>query len=264
MTPEDGQDTRLPAMRNAVVVLARTTHSGNLGFCARAMRTMGASHLRLVGPRAKIDEQAFSHATSSEEILRNCVVSGDLPAALGDCRFVVAFTARRRRVAQEQLELREAVAKMIPLLEAGQKAGLLFGNEKAGLSNEEAGIADVLADIPTSPECPSLNLSHAVQVVLYELRRQMEGPAVRRPEDGDGLPASVGDRERLFEHFERVARDSGMLKEDDRRPFMARLRRILMRTGLEDKEVSMLRGFLTAVERRAQAPTGISSAATEE
>ena len=247
----DRADPARDSMRNVVVVLAGTTHPGNIGFCARAMKTMGVCTLRLAAPLASVDNTAIANATNASDVLDHCSILDSVPAALEGCSVVFAFSARRRRHwTPEHVPLRDSMAKALAHLKSGRRVALLFGNEKAGLSNEEASHADLLVEIPTSPDFPSLNLSHALQVALYELRVQL-GSCSNMKEEKQHVPAAVEYREQMFMHFERVARRTGMVAEESSRPFMARLRRILTRAELDHEEVNMLRGFLASVEKKS-------------
>ncbi len=239
-------------MEHVTVVLVGTTHSGNIGSCARAVGTMGAGSLRLAVPSAEINDDSRANATSSTDVLDACVIHDSPRSALADCDYSLAFTARHRHLSSQHLSLSEGVARLLPLMREGRRVALLFGNEKAGLSNEEALLANHPVEITANPQSPSLNISHALQVALYEIRRQIEkthgseqGPALR------DIP-NVEFREQMLDHFERVSKEVGIVNDRDHRPFLARLRLILMRADPDRQEINMLRGFLSAIEKRIQ------------
>lgn len=235
---------------NVSVVLAGVTHPGNIGSCARAMKTMGVGDMRLAAPVARIDESSHANAASATDILDRSPAFPDALAALADCGHAVALTARRRHLSLPMLPLPEAMALLAQRAGAGARVALLLGNEKAGLSNQEALLANCLAEIPASPRYPSLNIAQALQVALYELRRQA-GLAHERPPPGDAreLP-TVAHREQMFDHLDRVAHALGIVGDHDKRPFLVRMRRLLMRADPDLQETNLLRGFLSAIDRK--------------
>ncbi|MFU8876707.1 MAG: RNA methyltransferase, partial [Wenzhouxiangellaceae bacterium] len=148
------------------IVLDRTSHPGNIGSAARAMKVMGLSRLHLVAPDRFPDSRATALASSADDILDRAVVHSGLLEAIGDCTLVLGTSARRRSVRQELLTPRQAAARM---QEARGPVALLFGTEKSGLDNEALDRCHALVSVPTSDEYMSLNLAQAVQVLCYEL-----------------------------------------------------------------------------------------------
>lgn len=230
------------------IVLVGTTHPGNIGAAARAMRNMGLDRLSLVAPREFPSEQATARAAGADALLAGAQVCATLEEAIAGCRFVVGASARLRAVPWPELSPREAAPRLLAEGRQGE-AAVVFGRESSGLTNEELGRCQAVLHIPTDAEFSSLNLAMAVQVVAYELRLAFladAGPAEARE---DAL-ASVEDLERLYEHLERTLVDARFLNPANPRHLMLRLRRLFNRALLEEKEVRILRGVLSALEPR--------------
>jgi tRNA/rRNA methyltransferase len=231
-------------LNNVRVVLSHTTHPGNIGAAARAMKTMGLHHLYLVNPRHFPDPQADAMSAGADDLLRNAVVCDSIDEALRDCVFVVAMTARLRDISHEVLTPREAM----PLLAhhaAQQQAALLFGTEMSGLTNEEMGKSHVLVRIPANPQYSSLNIAAAVQVACYELSVAMlyAGLSLRQIEIE---PAKHEEVERFYIHLEKVLRQIGFFNTKHPNKLMQKLRRLYARARLEQEEINILRGILSA------------------
>jgi TrmH family RNA methyltransferase len=235
--------------RSAIrIVLVEPSHPGNIGAVARAMKNMGLEQLVLVGPRQFPDPEATARASGADDVLARAQVFETLPEALADCGFVAATTSRERDQYFRIADVREAAGRLVSEAARGPVA-MLFGSERAGLTNEQLEAAHLLVRIPASPAYPSLNLAMAVQIVAYELFR-VGGVAVE-PAPAAGPLADPAELERLYVHFAQV------LEEVDFRDrtqsgthLMARIRRFLQRAELDHNEVNILRGFLTAVQRR--------------
>lgn len=229
------------------VVLSHTSHPGNIGAAARAMKTMGLSRLVLVNPRFFPDPQADALASGAVDVLANARVVSSLAEALAGTTFATAVTARRRGLATEPLWAAEAAAELAGLAQDGEVA-LVFGNETAGLSNEEVSMCARWTKIPTDPECSSLNLAQAVQVLCYEIRMATVDAGSPPPINDAGPPASHEEVEGLIAHLERAAIGSGFLDPAQPKRLIPRMRRMFARAGLEKEEVNILRGLLSAFE----------------
>jgi tRNA/rRNA methyltransferase len=238
------------ALSRIRVVLSRTSHPGNIGAAARAMKTMGIADLALVGPRHFPDPDATAMAAGGADLLASARVHATLEAALADCVLAVGFSARRRDLSQPARSLRDALAPILEALPAGPVA-LVFGNETSGLSNAELARCHVFASIPANPAYSSLNLAAAVQIACYEVAmaaRAFEAP-VTRERDG----ATLGDLEGWFRHLEASAVASGFVNPAKPGRFMEWMRRLYTRARLERGEVKLLRGLLGALDARAKA-----------
>lgn len=237
------------------IVLVEPSHPGNIGAAARAMKNMGLERLVLVNPRQFPHGEATARASGADDILAGARVAGTVTEALAGCGLVVATTSRPRDQYFRVTDVREAAERILRESQRGP-AAVLFGSERAGLTNEQLEAAHLLIRIPASDAYPSLNLAMAVQIVAYELFcargvRIETAPAA-------GPLADPREMERLYEHLARV------LEEIDFRDrtqggthLMARLRRLFQRAALDRNEVNILRGILTAVQsrrRRAGAP----------
>lgn len=232
------------------IVLVGTTHPGNIGAAARAMRTMGLDRLTLVAPREFPSEEATARAAGADEVLANARVCATLAEALAECRFAVGASARLRGLSWSTVSPHEVAPRLLAEARDGE-AAVVFGRESSGLSNDELAACHALLHIPTDPGFSSLNLGMAVQVVAYELHLAMLGEGAPRPapERLDPL-ATIEDLERFYVHLERTLVDAGFLNPANPRHLMRRLRRLFSRALLEEKEVRILRGILTALEPR--------------
>ena len=223
------------------MVLSHTTHPGNIGAAARAMKTMGLRHLYLVNPRYFPDPQAEAMAAGADDLLRAAVVCGSIDEALQDVVFTVAMTARLRDISIEVKSPREAMPLLLQQATA-QPVALLFGTEMSGLTNEEMGKAQVLVNIPANPDFSSLNLAAAVQVMGYELNVAAQGDIPVAPET---WPAPHEQVEGLFEHMEKTLLEIGFFTTQNPARLMQRLRRLYARARLEPEEINILRGILS-------------------
>ena len=229
------------------VVLSRTSHPGNIGAAARAMKTMGLRDLWLVAPEAFPNEVATARASGAADLLESARVVGTLQEALADTVFSAALTARRRELSLPRMQARDAARELVARSEDGIVA-LVFGNETSGMTNEEVGLCSLPVTIPTDPEFSSLNLGAAVQVLSYELRMAALGEAAAAPADVQAEPATHADFEGFMSHLERVVTASGFHDPANPKRLLPRMRRLFNRVRLEKEEVAILRGMLTTFE----------------
>ena len=231
-------------LNNVRVVLSHTTHPGNIGAAARAMKTMGLETIYLVNPSHFPDPQAEAMACGADDVLRNAVVCSSIDEALRGTVFVAAMTARLRDISHEVLTPREAM----PLLAqhaAQQPVALLFGTEMSGLTNEEVSKSHLLVRIPANPGYSSLNLAAAVQVICYELSVALQYAGLSlQPIEVE--PAKHEELERLFVHLEDALTQIGFFRTGGSNKLMLKLRRLYARARLEQEEVNILRGILSA------------------
>ncbi|TGD73943.1 tRNA (cytosine(32)/uridine(32)-2'-O)-methyltransferase TrmJ [Mangrovimicrobium sediminis] len=241
---------------NIRIVLVNTTHSGNIGGVARAMKNMGLARLYLVEPRAFPSEEATWRAASAGDVLETAVVCDSLEKAIADCQFVVGTSARERRIPWPVLDPR-ACAAQIRQRAGSEQVAIVFGREDRGLTNEELQQCNLHLNIPTSSEYSSLNLAMAVQVVCYELRMQLEAPRLPVEADAqwDAPFARAGEMERFYVHLEEALAEIGFLDPEAPRQLIPRLRRLFSRVRLDEMELNILRGILAETQkwvRRAQ------------
>ncbi|BAN35080.1 RNA methyltransferase TrmH [Sulfuricella denitrificans skB26] len=235
------------ALNNIRIVLSHTSHPGNIGAAARAMKTMGLERLYLVNPKSFPDPVADARAAGAVDVLENAQVCATLDEALAGTVLAVAVTARRRDLSHEMLSAHQVASRMLDLAVQGDVA-LLFGTEMSGLSNAELDKCQMLATIPANPEFTSLNLASAVQILVYELRMAYLGATETLPAKAMEA-ASFEDVERFYQHLEQTMVDTGFLDPACPGRLMQRLRRLFARARPEKEEVSILRGILTSVEK---------------
>jgi len=221
--------------------MSHTTHPGNIGAAARAMKTMGLHHLYLINPRLFPDPQAVAMAAGADDVLRDAVVCGSIDEALHGVIHTVAMTARLRDISIEVKTPREAMPLLLQQA-ATQPVAMLFGTEMSGLTNEEMGKAQVLVNIPSHPGFSSLNIAAAVQVMVYELSVAAQSylPGVQEIH-----PATHEQVEGFFAHMEKTLFEIGFFTTQNPARLMQRLRRLYARTRLEQEEVNILRGILS-------------------
>ena len=232
-------------LANIRVVLTRTSHPGNIGAAARAMKTMGLAELYLVDPAVFPNSQADAMASGATDVLAQAKVCTTLAEALADTTLALGVSARRRDIVSEVLTPPEASARLLTEAQAGSVA-LVFGNETSGLSNEELGLCQGLVTIAANPDYSSLNLAAAVQVMSYEIRQAwLEHAAWAQPE----IDAATGDEvERFYAHLETALAELEFLNPGSPGKLMLKLRRLFARTRLAKEEVNILRGILTAAQ----------------
>ncbi|MDP6673534.1 MAG: RNA methyltransferase [Gammaproteobacteria bacterium] len=225
-------------------VLFEPTHPGNVGAAARAIKTMGFTELVLVNPACEIDGVARARSSGALDVLMGARIVATLAAAVDGCGFVVGTSSRRRRLAWPELDPRECAAEVIAA-SSSKPVAIVFGAERAGLTNAEMDQCNALVYVPSNPEYSSLNLAMAVQIIAYELHwaRGIDS----KPQDPDSVPASAGDVELFYEHLERALIISGFLQPDNPRVLMRRLRRLFNRARLDESELKIMRGILTAL-----------------
>ncbi len=229
------------------IVLCQTSHPGNIGSTARAMKTMGLSRLYLVRPKHFPDGEAKSLAVNAADLLDTAVVTQTLEEALADCQFVIGVSGKQRSRSQQVITVREAAAE-VKNIAAHQEVALVFGTEMSGLSNEEADRCHMLATIPANPEYTSLNLAQAVQIMCYELRMAITTGELHYQKKPAEL-ASQQDLERFYEHMREVLEQIGYINPRAPKKLFERLRRLYGRTRLEKEEVNLLRGILTLTQQ---------------
>ena len=248
--PAAGAPVAAPA--NLRFVLVRTSHPGNIGAAARAIRTMGFTRLHLVAPHRFPHADATALAAGADDVMTNIVVTPTLPEAIADCTLVLGCTARQRAVPLEELEPRPAAARALDASAGGQVA-IVFGNERTGLENDELMSCHASVHIPSAADFPSLNLAQAVQVLAYELRLGVLERATPVQAAGKVEPlATNADLEHFFGHLGQLLDDIDFHKGRSPVTIMKRLRRLFVRNQLEQREVRILRGIFDDAQRMAR------------
>jgi TrmH family RNA methyltransferase len=235
-------------LSNVRVVLVNTTHPGNIGAAARAMKNMGLTRLYLVAPSGFPGVEATARAAGADDVLGAAHVCPTLADALRGCHLVIGTSARPRTIAWPMLTPEMAARQLVAETAQGEVA-LLFGQERTGLTNDELDRCHALVAIPANPEFASLNLAAAVQILAYELRMAVFGsPVVDMPVPETPL-ATDEDVQRLYRHMEEVLIQIRFLDPGNPRKLMRRLMRLFNRVRLDSNELNILRGILTAVQQ---------------
>ncbi|MCP4077572.1 MAG: RNA methyltransferase [Gammaproteobacteria bacterium] len=235
-------------LENIKIVMVETTHPGNIGAAARALKNMELSQLVLVNPKCPIGERAYSRGSGANNVLDERVIVDSLPEAVTDCQLVVGTSARLRSLAWPELTP-ETLAQKVSGLSDDEKVAIVFGREHAGLTNEELKHCNYTVTIPTNPKFSSLNVASAIQVVSYEIYKNM-----LEVDDSESMNISepVADSAQLegyFSHLEQVLISTDFLNKDNPRQMMKRLRRLYQRAEPSKNEVNILRGILSSVEK---------------
>jgi tRNA/rRNA methyltransferase len=234
------------ALQHFRIVMSNTSHPGNIGAAARAMKTMGIRQLVLIQPKFFPAHEATAMAANADDILAQAVVCDSLDEALKGCALSIGLSARRRQISHELVDVREAAKRAVQIANnpnpEAQQVALVFGNEMSGLSNRELDLCQLLAMIPTDPDSSSLNVAAAVQVMCYELRMALLGATL--PSVASTPLASNEDLEGFFQHLEQTLLQIGFLNPEAPKKLMSRLRRLYARAGLEKDEINLLRGIL--------------------
>ncbi len=237
------------------IVLVEPSHPGNIGAAARAMKNMALGNLVLVRPKHFPHAEATARASGAESVLAEARVVATLAQAIEGCGYVAATTCRHRDQNFRVLDVRQAAPR---ILDESQRApaAVVFGTERTGLTNEDLEQSHALVRIPADQGYASLNLAMAVQIVAYELHRAQLDPEVGAVEGRAGAPplAAPEEMKRLYTHLAEVMKEVGFRdRTQSGTNLMSRIRRFLQRAELDQNEVNILRGLLTAVQRRRRA-----------
>jgi TrmH family RNA methyltransferase len=234
------------------IVLVDPAHPGNIGAVARAMKNMGLNELHLVRPRFFPNSEATARASGAEDVLNAARVHESFDDAIAECGFVVGTSARSRHLAFDLVEPRECAQQIVSAAQTNDVA-VVFGSERVGLTNVEVARCNLLVTIPTHPDYSSLNLAMAVQVLAYEiwLLIRPEAAAIQPLEVPLEVPlATATEMTRLYEHIEQVLDYIDFRDRTGGGHLMARIRRLFNRARLDQNEMNILRGILTAVQAR--------------
>jgi tRNA (cytidine32/uridine32-2'-O)-methyltransferase len=237
-----------PAIR---IVLVNTTHPGNIGGVARAMKNMGLADLWLVAPTHFPAEEANWRAVAASDVLESAQVVDTLAEAIGDCQLVIGTSARGRRIPWPVLDPRHCAEQAMTAAAREERVAFVFGREDRGLTNEELQQCNLHLHIPTHEDYTSLNLAMAVQIVAYELRMQVVSGEL--PDDAcadwDEPFSTAAAMEHYYEHLEQTLTEIGFLDPAAPRQLMPRLRRLYGRLRLDEMEMNILRGILTETQK---------------
>ncbi len=233
-------------------VLIGTTHPGNIGAAARAIKVMGLDRLSLVNPENYPSPEARSRASGADDVLSKAQVYSELDDAIGDAQLVFGTSSRSRGMNIPMVNMREAAQKMMSAANQGQQVAMLFGKERYGLTNEEMQRCHYLVKYPANPDYPSLNLAAAVQLAAYELRMECL-------DDQQDIATKTGDEvvnlcdgqkmQSFYQHLFSTMEDTGFLNPMNKASMTEKFRMMFNRMHIETHEMDMLRGFLSAVNK---------------
>lgn len=257
-----------PYLNHIHIVLCRPSHPANVGAAARAIKTMGLSHLTLVAPQLiatpmtqnppeynpgqpfRLPDESYTLASGAVDILDNARIVPNLSAALSDCVVSYALTSRRRELNAPPKTPREAVPELIKFAEQNQPVAVVFGNERFGLDIDEVALCNRLMTINGNPNYFSLNLSQAVQVVAYEIFSQTSFINSLLQTEEQFVPQ--GEIDGLINHFDEIMDTIGFFERRNSERLLRRIRRIFDRNGMQREEIDILRGFLKTVGQRVK------------
>jgi tRNA (cytidine32/uridine32-2'-O)-methyltransferase len=233
-------------------VLVRTSHPGNIGSAARAIRTMGFTRMELVSPHRFPDREADALAANAVRVVAEAGVHESLTGALAGASFALGLSARRRGVNLPELSPREGALQALAAAARGEQVAVLFGNERTGLENDELATCHAMVRIPSVEDYSSLNLAQAVQVMAYELRLAMLGDELpAAPPVHDEPPADAAQMERFYEHLAATLDDIDFHKGRSPETIMLRLRKLFQRAQPDQRELRVLHGILADAQRMA-------------
>jgi tRNA/rRNA methyltransferase len=234
------------------VILVDPQLGENIGTAARAMLNCGLGELRLVRPRdGWPNEKARAAASGADSVVEGARLFDSTEAAVGDLAHVYATTVRPREMVKPVLTPRAAAARLRAHAAAGEACGVLFGPERAGLTNDDIALADAIVTVPLNPGFASLNLAQAVLLVAYEWFQAGDATPPERTDTGGAAPATQAEIDRLFRHLDAELEAGGFYRVEEKKPSMRRtLRTILQHAALTDQEVRTLHGVFTALSGR--------------
>lgn len=240
-------------LENVRVVLVGTSHSGNIGSAARAMKTMGISDLCLVAPEAEIDGKSVALSAGAADVLGGTTIVSELSEAVSDCQLVIGASARSRTLDWPMVDGREAGVKLANEARDA-KVAIVFGRENSGLNNAELQQCHFHVCVPANPEYSSLNLAMAVQLLCYEVRMAYLDLQNTHPEAAPEAYPHADDLERFYQHFEQSIADSGFIIKPHPGKVMEKVRRMFNRIRMEKQELNVMRGILTSFDKHISKP----------
>ena len=249
------------------IVMIQTSHTGNIGAAARAMKVMGLSELYLVKPKSAPDEQSVAMSSNATDILDNATIVETLSEAITGCQLVVGTSARHERTLSWDIQDSRSCGKLIAKHSNSQseaKVAVLFGRESSGLTNEELAVCQHLVHIPTNPDYSSLNVASAVQILSYECRLaamnieesfdttidMSNNKNTIDSKDNNDNWVTADDLESYFEHLKQIMIDVNFLDPENPRYLIPRLRRLYSRSGITRSEMNILRGMLASTQKK--------------
>jgi len=233
-------------------VLVGTTHPGNIGASARAMKNMGLSRLSLVTPKDFPNDVAFYRAKAAQDVLENAEIEKDLFSATKNCQLIIGTSARSRKVPWPVVTPKDAAQEIVKYARSGpDDVAIVFGREDRGLTNEELGMCNLHVHIPTDESYSSLNLSQAVQILSYEVRLAMlEETSTNSKPEWDVDLANNDQTERLIFHMDELMQEVDFYDTQNPRKLLTRVRRFFKRSQIDVMEANIFRGFFSAIQKQ--------------
>jgi len=233
------------------VVLVGTTHPGNIGAAARAIKTMGLRHLDLVSPKEFPSDEAIYRSKAAKDILEKASTYETLLESVKECEVVIGTSARNRKVPWPVLNPKDASKEINLAVKNNSKVAIVFGREDRGLTNEELGLCNLHVHIPTTEEYSSLNLAQAVQIMTYEIRMSfIEIENLENNQEWDVELASAEQTERLIEHMDELMKELEFYDTENPRKLLMRVRRFFKRSGIDVMETNIFRGLFSTIQKK--------------
>jgi tRNA (cytidine32/uridine32-2'-O)-methyltransferase len=234
------------------IVLCQTSHPGNIGAAARAMKNMGLTQLTLVQPETFPSDHAIARASGADDLLSQAIVVGTLEEAISDCKWVLGTSARHRNLPQALSTPREIAPKIIQA--APNPIAIVFGHERNGLSNHELSLCQHHIHIPCNTDFSSLNLAAAVQIISYECQLASLSDYAQSDDESYDALADRANMEGFYQHLEQTLSQIEFLDPKFPMRILPRIRRLFNRARVETTELNILRGILTAINRAMEKP----------
>tara|TARA_Y100000746_G_C15368373_1_gene393055 strand:+ start:227 stop:961 length:735 start_codon:yes stop_codon:yes gene_type:complete len=233
------------------IVLVGTTHPGNIGAAARAIKTMGFRNLNLVRPKEFPSDEAIYRSKAAKDILERASTYETLLESVKECEMVIGTSARNRKVPWPVLNPKEASKEINLAVKDNSKVAIVFGREDRGLTNEELGLCNLHLHIPTNEDYTSLNLAQAVQIVTYEIRMSfLESENLKNDQEWDVQLASAEQTEKLIEHMDELMKDVEFYDTENPRKLLMRVRRFFKRSGIDVMETNIFRGLFSTIQKK--------------
>ena len=230
------------------IVLIETSHPGNIGSVARAMKTMGLKNLILINPRKFPSGDANALSGNAIDILEKAKVYKNLKEAIKDSTFVYATSARVRTIQWPTKNAQDAAEEIVKQVSANKKISIIFGREDRGLTNEELQIANTHIEIPANPEYPVLNIAMSAQIICYEILKASIDTTARDWHDYPEVDSK--NLQMLIDHFIETATDIDVINPDNPKKIISRIKRMFTRLHPDEMETNFLRGFLSGIKKK--------------
>jgi tRNA/rRNA methyltransferase len=234
-------------LNNIKVILCDTSHQGNIGSSARAMKTMGITNLILVNPKEKPDDHAVALSCNANDVIENTIIVNELNEAIDDCTIIIGLTSRKRELNTLLYTPKQITKDILTEIKKNHKIALVFGSEKFGLSIEQLSKCNRLVTIPGNPDYFSLNLSQAVQIMCYEIYSNLNDDVTHLKSD---IELSTNkDNIGILSHLEQILTLNNYYKNKNKERIDRRLKYIIDKAMLEREEVDLIRGILKNIEQ---------------